>query len=456
MRVVIINDFSTPFGGGASSLACLLAQQLERRQIPVTFFSGDKLSDTKPCRDTIGVGGEALVRKGKADAFVTGLYDRGAYRALRTLIETSDTPDTVYHVHGISQTLSPSVLHALAKVRARTILHAHDFFLPCPNGGFANYQTSTICQKTPLSMSCLTTQCDKRNAAQKAWRVVRQSIRERVFPIRGAAARIITIHEGMRPFFARAGIRQELLQTIRNPVEPVFTPETPPSPWKNKNFFFIGRIEPEKGYDLAAEAARRAGVLMQFIGEGVGRPVLEQQYPEAVCHGWKDRDGIRKLLASARAVVVASRLPEPFGLVAIEAAAGGIPVIAPRSALLAPELERIGCGAAFKDNDAVSLAQLMSEFAGNDEAIRQMSVNGLQHAMSLANSTDSWTDALLKTYHSVLAAQAETVWEPGDRQAVDWAHRPEVGTATTSYSVAGMAEGQLHLYPRNVSLNRGS
>jgi glycosyltransferase involved in cell wall biosynthesis len=455
MRVVIINDFSAPLGG-ASSLACLLAQQLERRDIPVTYFAGDKSGDTKPCRDTVCVGGEALIRQSKADAFVAGLYNRRAYLSLRTLIETRDTPDTVYHVHGISQTLSPSVLHALAEVRARTILHAHDFFLPCPNGGFADYQTSTICTRKPLSMSCLTTQCDKRNAAQKAWRLARHSIRERVFPIRGAAAAIVMIHDGMRPFFARAGIRQELLQTIRNPVEPVFKSAEPPTPWKNRDFFFIGRIEPEKGFDLAAEAARRAGVPMHFIGDGAGRQALEQQYPEAVCHGWKDRQGIRKLLAGARAVVVASRLPEPFGLVAIEAAAGGIPVITPRAALLAPELERTGCGAMFNDNDAASLAHLMSEFASGDDAIRVMSTNGLRHAMSLAHSAQSWTDALLKTYREVLAGQGERAWEPHIRPGMEWGFRPEVEVPPTSYSVAGISEGQLNLHTQNVSLNRGS
>jgi glycosyltransferase involved in cell wall biosynthesis len=455
MRVVIVNDFSTPLGG-ASSLACLLAQQLERRNIPVTYFAGDKLGDSQPCQDTICVGGDALVQRSKANAFVTGLYNHRAYRSLRTLIETRDTPDTVYHVHGISQTLSPSVLHALAEVRARTILHAHDFFLPCPNGGFADYQTSTICTRKPLSVSCLTTQCDKRNGAQKAWRLIRHSIRERVFPIRGAAAAIVMIHEGMRPFFARAGIRQELLQTIRNPVEPVFASSEPPTPWLNRNFFFIGRIEPEKGFDLAAEAARRAGVPMHFIGDGAGRPALEQQYLEAVCHGWKDREGIRKLLASARAVVVASRLPEPFGLVAIEAAAGGIPVIAPRSALLAPELVRIGCGATFKDNDAASLARLMSEFASEDNAIRLMSTNGLRRAMSLAHSAESWTEALLKTYREVLTGQAEPARGLDIRPGMEWGNRPEVEALPTSYSVAGNAEGQLNLYTQNVSLNRGS
>jgi glycosyltransferase involved in cell wall biosynthesis len=455
MRVVIINDFSAPLGG-ASSLACLLARRLERRHIPVTFFAGDKLGDSQPCQDTICVGGDALVQRSKANAFVTGLYNRRAYRSLRTLIDTRDTPDTVYHVHGISQTLSPSVLHALADVRARTILHAHDFFLPCPNGGFADYQTSTICSRKPLSVSCLTTQCDKRSGAQKAWRVARHSIRERVFPIRGAAAAIVMIHEGMRPFFARAGIRQELLQTIRNPVEPVFTSAEPPTPWMNRDFFFIGRIEPEKGFDLAAEAARRAGVPMHFIGDGIGRAVLEQQYPETVCHGWKDQEGIRGLLANARAVVVASRLPEPFGLVAIEAAAGGIPVITPRAALLAPELERIGCGATFKDNDASSLARLMSEFASGDDSIRHMSTNGLRRAMSLAHSAESWIDALLKTYSNVLSEQERLTREPDIRPRLEWAHRPEVDTLPTSYSVAGNAGGQLNLYSENVSFGRGS
>ncbi len=455
MRVVVINDFSVPLGG-ASSLACLLAAELERRHVPVTFFSGDKAGQSQPCSDTVCVGGEPLVAQARTSAFISGLYNRQAHRALSGWIALNDSDDTIYHVHGISQTLSPSVLHALARVRARTILHAHDFFLPCPNGGFVDYSASAICNRKPLSLPCLTTQCDKRSAVQKAWRVARHSIRENVFPIRGAAATIVMIHEGMRTFFARAGIRQERLLTIRNPVEPVFASMKPPAPWLNKAFFFIGRIEPEKGYDLAAAAARLSGVPMHFIGDGAGRTMLARNYPETVCHGWKDRDGIRQLLANARAVVVASRLPEPFGLVAIEAAAGGIPVILPRAALLGPELERVGCGLMFDDGDIGDLARRMSELAGSDEQVRLMSSNGLRRAMSLAHSAESWTDAIVRTYREVLAESASRVRQTGSRQGKAPATYPGSEVVSTPYSVGRNTQGQLNLRTQKASLNRGS
>jgi glycosyltransferase involved in cell wall biosynthesis len=44
--------------------------------------------------------------------------------------------------------------------------------------------------------------------------------------------------------------------------------------------------------------------------------------------GWVDRDRLSRLYRRARAVVLASRWQEPFGIVGLEAAAFGVPVVA--------------------------------------------------------------------------------------------------------------------------------
>jgi glycosyltransferase involved in cell wall biosynthesis len=399
-RVVIINDRSTEVGG-ASNLAILSARLLEQSGIPVTFFAGDDAGATKPVVDTINLSGAPLVNQGRMAAFASGLYNPGAYTALARLISQSDTPSTIYHVHGWSKILSPSIFRALSPVRERVVLHAHDYFLACPNGGFANYRTHNVCTLAPMSGACLTTQCDKRGYHEKLWRTARHAMRERFFTTRHMPANLVIVHERMTDYFVRAGMNIQQVFTVRNPVSAFL--EGPVEPWKRRKLFFIGRLEPEKGFEDAARAARLAKVDLHIIGDGAGRALLERDYPEITIHGWQSREGIRAIVGEARAIVVSSRVPEPFGLAALEAVSSGLPVIVPSLALLGKELSDLDCGLTFRNGDIASLAEAMRRMSDDDAMVARMSANCLREAPDLAHTTESWGEALKSIYVRVLA-----------------------------------------------------
>ncbi|CAH0342894.1 glycosyltransferase family 4 protein [Rhizobium sp. CECT 9324] len=398
-RVVIINDRSAMVGG-ASNLAILSAKMFRQRGLNVTYFCGDHPGVDKPAPDTIGLAGKPLVNQGKLSAFSSGLYNAKAYTTLNDLIREQDTPSTIYHVHGWSKILSPSIFRALSRVRQRTVLHAHDYFLACPNGGFTNYRTDRLCKLRPMSAQCLMNQCDKRGYQQKLWRAARHLLREDFFSIRDMPANIVMVHERMRSSFERSGINTEEITTIRNPAEPFFT--VPHDPAEHRSFFFIGRLEPEKGFEEAARAARLANVTLEVIGEGPGRAVLERDYPEVMIHGWQSREGLRLLMQNARAIVISSRVPEPFSLAAMEAVSSGIPVIMPDSALLSTEIAELGCGFAFSHGQPEALAERMRTMAVDDRLVRTLAENCREQAPALASSNELWIDALLALYRRVL------------------------------------------------------
>ncbi|GGE97078.1 glycosyltransferase family 4 protein [Stappia taiwanensis] len=398
-RIVILNDRSI-MTGGASNLACLSAQLLEAAGCAVTFFAGDGEGAFTPARQTIWVGGRPLTEQSRLSALSRGLYNPRAAEKLNRFITQHDTPATIYHVHGWSKILSPSIFRVLARVRERTVLHAHDYFLACPNGGFVNFRSQTVCGLAPLSVRCLASRCDKRGQHEKAWRLARHELRERFFPVRRQAANIVLIHEGMSDYFLRAGVRGGLMRAIRNPVEPFLWPTA--RPWAGDAVYFIGRLEPEKGFEDAAIAARLAGARLHVIGDGAGRSLLQRKYPEVVIHGWKARSEIGPLLNKARAVVVASRVPEPFGLVAVEAVGSGIPVILPDAALLAPEIVDHGCGLTFKSGNPASLAAAIGEILRDDGKVRHMSASALLAAPGMALTSRSWGEALTSLYAEVL------------------------------------------------------
>jgi len=98
----------------------------------------------------------------------------------------------------------------------------------------------------------------------------------------------------------------------------------------------IGRICERKGQDLAIEIARRAGVPIVLAGRVHPKEadffkvkILPHVDGETVrFEGEVSNDIKQGLMAGAKALVFPVREPEPFGLVMVEAAASGTPVVA--------------------------------------------------------------------------------------------------------------------------------
>lgn len=109
----------------------------------------------------------------------------------------------------------------------------------------------------------------------------------------------------------------------------------------------LGRVCPEKGYHLAADAAARAGVPLVVAGQLFGYAAHERYWAEELAPrlgrgrarflGAVSGAAKRRLLARARCLVVPSLAEETSSLVAMEAAAAGTPVVALRRGAL-PEV----------------------------------------------------------------------------------------------------------------------
>lgn len=402
-RVVLLNDFSIA-RGGATTLVLLLLRLLRSQGIPVTMIVGD--DGDNPSFDELGVdvvklGQRALLGGNSLTSAINGVGNRSAGALLSDWIARNDTPGTVYHVHVWSQILSPAIFVPLRRVAERTAIHAHDFFHACPNGAYMDYRNEARCLRTPLGGSCLATNCDRRAYTHKLWRAARQA---RLFSAMGKDVpwgKIVLIHEKMIEGFTRAGYGAPLLQAVRNPALPFVAERIAAE--HNRSFFFIGRLEQEKGAQDALAAARLAGVPLEIIGDGPMRAELEAQYPEMTFHGWREQAEIGALIGNARALVIPSRLPEPFGLVAVEAAASGVPLILTEMAFLADEVVACGMGIACNTrSNAVFADALRTLSAMPFDEIQRMSKNAFACGMKLANTQSDWADALLLLYGKLL------------------------------------------------------
>jgi glycosyltransferase involved in cell wall biosynthesis len=123
---------------------------------------------------------------------------------------------------------------------------------------------------------------------------------------------------------------------------------------------WLGRLVPEKGADLAIQAARRAGQPLDLVG-----PIADRDYYAAAIEpllggsvrylGHLTHDELAVRLGRARTCLVTPRWDEPYCLVAAEALACGTPVCGfARGAL--PELLDDRCAVLVESDDVEALS----------------------------------------------------------------------------------------------------
>ena len=246
-KIVMINDTSVSRGGTAA-LALLAVRNLRARGIAVQWVCGD--DGVNPELAALGVPVTAahqapLLERDRAEAARSGIYNTPARDLVARHIAEHDDPQTIYHLHGWAQILSPAVFTALAPVASRVFVHAHDMFLACPNGVYMDYRAGKVCTRTPLSLDCALTNCDKRAYVHKVWRLARHAVLRRTFDGALPWAGVFQIHPDMQPRLERGAIPGHLCRTLRNPADPYRT--TRIAAEENKGFIYVGRLEADKG-----------------------------------------------------------------------------------------------------------------------------------------------------------------------------------------------------------------
>ncbi|HEU4566227.1 MAG TPA: glycosyltransferase [Gemmatimonadaceae bacterium] len=143
----------------------------------------------------------------------------------------------------------------------------------------------------------------------------------------------------------------------------------------------LGRICPEKGYDVALDAARRAGAPMLLAGRVFPYAEHQRYFSEEIVPrldaerrfiGAASFERKRRLLSTARCLLVPSRAPETSSLVAMEALACGTPVIAFPVGALAEIVEHGRTGFLVHDEremaDAIAAAEALEPEECRDAA----------------------------------------------------------------------------------------
>lgn len=382
-HVLIANDFAF-INGGQSKVAIDSAVLLADSGLEVTFFAAvgpkDEVLDHPKITTKILGQHDILAEPSRLKAAGRGLWNLEAQRELRALCESLNPATTVLHCHGYAKALSPSIGPVLTHGPLRSVYTMHEYFLACPNGGFYDYQRNEICKRKALGTSCLTTNCDVRHPAHKAWRTVRQAVTWGPGGMPRNMRDVIYISETQKEAMAPYIKEYTRFHHVPNPI--AISNDGVVDATKNEFFLFVGRLNPEKGGLMFAKAAREANVPAVFVGDGPEADEIRAVNPDAILLGWQSPSEVKSWMLKARALVFPSLWYEGQPLVPMEAMALGIPVICGKWSAAAEAVQHNVTGIVYDEPKPESLdvaIRKMAYFAGDFSGVPSNSLSPLQH-----------------------------------------------------------------------------
>ncbi len=420
MNVVIILDHAH-INGGQAKVALDSALGLKARGHAVTVFAA-----VGPIDERLPAAGIEVVCLGQSDVHSTGnklafaaqvVWNTTAARALARLLSSLDPRHAIVHVHGWAKALSPSIGRALlAHPDVPVVYTMHEFFLVCPNGGFYDYPAEAVCHRTPMSLACVTRNCDSRSYPRKVLRLARHAALQHWSGLPEVCRDVVTISDLQVEVSARYFAPGTRFHRVDNPIAvPNLGPKHPGDPLGD--FVFVGRLSPEKGAGLFAAAARLAGIRPVFVGDGPSGDELRRLYPEALFLGWKSPDEVRDLMRAARALVFPSVWYEGQPLTVYEALAVGTPVIVSDVCAGREAVRDDETGLWFPSGNAEALAGRLRALA--DEATaRRMSEAAHARYWAHPLTLDAHLDRLAEVYGTVVEAARGRKPEPFGSVAV--------------------------------------
>jgi glycosyltransferase involved in cell wall biosynthesis len=240
-----------------------------------------------------------------------------------------------------------------------------------------------------------------RSYGRKLWRVGRQMIAERGPALSGLFSDLILVTRFQRDVVG------SLLPKARRHIlsNPIDVSDLGPRAAAGHGFVFLGRLSPEKGPLIFAEAAKRAGVTATFIGDGPLREEIAAKYPDARLLGWKPPDVAQQLLREARALVFPSVWYEAQGLAVLEAKALGVPVIVSDVCAARDEVESGAAGLLFKSGDESSLADALVRL-GDDAYALSLAHGAYRSYWAAPRSLQRHVEGLMRVYRSMVRKSA--------------------------------------------------
>lgn len=322
ITVVIVNDFDY-IQGGASKVALDTASILNKKGINTIFFSATH-KDNEYEFMQICTNQKECLNDGLKGA-IRSINNLKVKKEFSKLLDTLDNKNTIIHVHGWTKSLS-SIIFKVAHERGfKLLLTIHDYFTVCPNGGFYNYKKDKICDLNPMTLKCITCNCDSRNYAFKLFRILRQIRQNKNTNRLQNIDYVISISDFSISKIQHYFNNNTFIRKIYNPIP--IKKENIINIKNNKNYIYVGRVTKEKGVDIFCEAIEKLNLKGIVIGDGEERKSLEKRYKKIKFVGWQNSSDVKKYMKDAKCLIFPSKWYEGAPLTILEALSLGLPCI---------------------------------------------------------------------------------------------------------------------------------
>lgn len=195
----------------------------------------------------------------------------------------------------------------------------------------------------------------------------------------------------------------DAVSVIHNGVDTAaFTPAARQQAHRPFRLLFAGNPSRRKGFDLIPEIMRRLGSEFELhftTGRGVslsGLPGNMHGRPRLAC-----QSDMAEAYRNADALLFPSRL-EGFGLVAAEAMACGLPVVASRSSALSELIEDGVTGRLCTPGDVAGFADAIRQLVAN-ESLRQQMGDAARRRIEQDFRLEMMVDSYIRTYRDALS-----------------------------------------------------
>jgi glycosyltransferase involved in cell wall biosynthesis len=401
MHVVVIADHAY-VNGGQAKVAIDSAVGLAGRGHRVIFFAACGPVDPRLADSGVEVvcleQPDITTATSQVKFLAQTMWNTKAARRLAELFAGLDPAASVLHVHGWAKALSPSIGPIIRRAGLAAVYTMHEFFLVCPTGGFYDYHRGEPCRRVPLSLACITCNCDARSYPRKVLRMLRQLLLDDVSRLKQTIHHIVTLSELQYQVVRDYLPPQTIYHRVGNPIS---VPDLGPKPTRGDDFLFVGRLSAEKGVAHFCAAARLAGVVPVIAGDGPLADELRMRFPEARMLGWQSHERVHELMRRARALVFPSVWYEGQPLTVYEALALGTPVIVSDVCAGREAVADGSDGMWFSSADPASLAAALARLRDDATAAR-MSRRAYEKYWASPLTIDRHLDAIEAVYAQAL------------------------------------------------------